>query len=231
MYLVDSMSSGVQQYQANDTISYPPSQLTDEQREFLIDYLDLRESTRMNRYDPIWLVLLLAKKRPGIVLMTLRTSSTPPDESPPITKEEVAETFGLHYIESDDYSLSVSRTEWRLDILPTEQHDVPGHHRRLGCFLGYPLPDIAAFIRGDHTEPLSIQESANGYMSPQETAYTAFSPHLHKDSDEGRKRAIQIGKENYNTVLEYADLWNLPQLRQYTEQLFQEAVADQSGFA
>lgn len=159
--------------------------------------------------------------------MTLQSSWEP---TPEITKEEIAEAFDLHYLESDKNSIFVARTEWRLEFLPTTCEDTAWHHRRLGCFLGYPQQDIEAFIQGDHTAPLEVQKKSNDHMSPRETAYTTFAPQLHADSAEGRKRAIQIGKENYETVLEFSNIWNYSQLEQFAEQLFQETVADQSGF-
>ncbi|UPM45253.1 hypothetical protein [Halocatena salina] len=160
--------------------------------------------------------------------MTLQSSWGPTLE---ITKEEIAEVFGLYYLESDSDSIFVARTTWRLEFLPTTCEDTAWYHRRLGCFLGYPQPDIEAFVQGEHIAPLEVQEESNDHMSPRETAYTTFAPQLHADTDEGRKRAIQIGKENYETVLEYADLWNMPRLGQYAEELFQETVTNQSGFA
>lgn len=220
------MSSEIQS--VHQPTSFPPTRLTEDQQRILNDYLDHQEATEINRYDPIWLVLLVARKRPGIVLMTLQSSWGP---TPEITKEEIAEAFDLHYLESDKDSIFVARTEWRLEFLPTTCEGTAWHHRRLGCFLGYPQQDIEAFIQGNHTAPLEVQEESSNHISPRETAYTTFVPQLHTDSAEGRKRGIQIGKENYETVLEIADLWNYPRLGQFAEQLFQETVADQSEFS
>ncbi len=216
------------------TMQFPLESLTEAQRTTFIEYLEAREETGMNLFDPIWLTLLLVCERPGMMFNTLIPPTPVGQEEPsdpPITKEHVTESFGLRYRIADEHALYVSRTNWRLEFLPTNSTFSDAYHRRMGCFLGYPSVDVEDFIQSDldWKEPRDFVD--DGIFEPEEVVFSKFTPQGQKDTIGGYERAINRGKKNWQTVIDSSMQWELPELKEYANRLYQQSLVDCSGFS
>lgn len=211
---------------ATQPTTFPLETMTEEQREVFRQYLSARRETEIELREPIWLALLLACERPATELLTLAKPPISTAPEPSITVEEVVDSFDLVYEKHTSHSIDVARTAWRFDLINSSEGWSEAHVRRAGCFFGYPPADIEHYLTSEppDTQPAELVEA--GLFRPAEVAFTAFLPQRHDDSIAGYKRAIETGKRIRKTIADLANVWALPELETWTEQLYQDARTD-----
>lgn len=205
-------------------ITFPLESMAEDQRQVFHRYLAARRKSGIHLHGPIWFALLLSRERPAMELISLSHRGL--SDPPPTTNEEVAETFDLVYRSETDHSLTVARTSWRLDILPSHGEDSDAYHRRQGRFFGYPEVDIDYFINREEARTPPEDLVAQGVFQPEEIAFTTFVPQGYDDSITGYERAIEIGKNNRSTIGTLSHNWDVPALDAYAEWLYQDALTD-----
>lgn len=207
---------------SDQEMRFPLETLTDHQQDVFTQFLAIRHEDKINICEPIWLALLLVCERPAADITTL-THGADDDESA-LTAEDVAEAFNLVSDRWSEHGLHVTRTAWRLDLLPTQGDVSSAYHRRLGCFYGYPEEDVEHFLTTDTSRTMPADLVAEGVFEPEDVAYTTFVPQGHDDSIEGYERAIDAGKTNRSTITDCADAWNLPELDAYADWVYHDAL-------
>ncbi len=203
--------------------TFPLETMTKGQRDVYQRFITVRREDRFNVHQPIWLALVLTRDRPATQLSTLETP--PKSDLPDVTTTELVETFDLQYQRLRDDLIIASRTQWRLDMLPTSDIEANNaFHRRYGCMFGYPRSDVEKFIENDTVTCDWEGSSSLDSFDTKELAYTTFVPYQPADSVNGIGRAITAGKENRQTIAECADRWNLPALDSYANLLYYDEL-------
>ncbi len=202
---------------------FPLETLSEEQRDVFRRFITIRREDWFNIHQPIWFALVLTRDRPASLISTLETH--PESDLPEVSTTELAEVFDLQYRRLSDDDIVVSRTQWRLDMLPTSDTDVNNaFHRRYGCTLGYPRYDIEKFIENETvTCDWDGSLSLEGF-DKKELAYTTFVPYQPADSADGIKRAITTGKSNRQTIAECANQWRIPALDNFANLIYYDEL-------
>ncbi len=206
--------------------SFPFETMTDHQRRVFRQFLDARRRSQINETEPIWVALFLTNEKPAVALTSLPTPSE--DDETPTPAEALIDVFDLRFRKWSEHSFYVTRTAWRLALLPsrTTSENAAAYARRLGCFFGYPQADIEHFIATDPPDTQPKELVTEGVFSPKEIAYTTYLPYRHEDSTDGFERAIDTGKSIRATVNDCATMWELPELAEYAEWLYETAVTE-----
>ncbi len=210
-------------------IAFPLERLTDTQREMYRLYLEWCKTVRSPSREPLWLALVLSCERPASQLSLFNRSEPekpwlPEPGDPPITVKEVAETFGLVYNHHTDDVINIARTQWRFDMLPSNRNISDAHHRRWGCFFGYPAADIDHFLTTEPPYLSAFDLVEDGVFTSEEVAYAWLAPQRHEATVEGFERAIDTGKYYEEVITDLATMWNLPELAQWLDDCYQDAI-------
>lgn len=205
--------------------TFPLETMTESQRTAFRQFLRARREEWIGLNEPIWLALVLACERPATLLTSVGVYP-PVRDNISVTVADVAAAFDLDYYWWSETCLTVARSSWRLDLLPTPSEFSDAYHRRMGCFFGFPEADIDYFLTGTkgRTKPYDYVEEE--VFQPEEVAYVTFVPQVHEDSIAGYERAIAAGKENRDTITDFAEMWELPALEVYAEWMYHEALTD-----
>lgn len=200
----------------------PPEDLTNSQRRLLSQFLTLKRETKSNVREPIWFALVLAGEKPGCLIST--NQSVEDDSIISFSLKEMIEEFDLVYSDLGG-SLDVARFSWRIEMLPSNHHDLGPEAclRRAGAFYGYPKEDVKHFIDAGpwETYPTDLVEA--GTIRPEAAAYMMLLPQRY-DVAEHYDRAIESGKRIRKTMSEQSEQWDLKELDDYADWIYQTAL-------
>ncbi len=186
------------------------------------EYLSYHREYGRDYQEPIQMALVLGGEKPA-------TTFYPPEELfsdyPDLSPSTLAEKFELYYRRvPGDYALMVSPSSYWLDLLPTVSLDNETGARRHGLFFGYPFDAIDYFPRAKGALLPGRKYVSQDRFSAEEMAYSVFTFYRPKDSMEGYRRAIDAGIKRYHRLHELADEWDVQELSDFTDQLYDDFV-------
>lgn len=204
------------------TTTIPVETMTTRQRDVFQQFLEARQKSHINLQEPISFARLLVDDKPGMIMAQLEIPQTI-DYIPDITTQAVVEAFDVAYDQRNNGELAIAGSSGWLEGYTTNDDPSP---ECVGTFLGYPNRDIQHYISSDppYTEPEDLV--TEGVFDPEEVAYVTYLPQRNDDSVAGYKRAISEGKKIRETIAACAQRWNLPDLAEYAEWMFEKAVAE-----
>lgn len=200
--------------------------LTTTQHRLLTDYIERHKDAETYSMNPIHLARVLAGDRPAAALTPLPEIDVPDeyddvDEYVPTMVDEM----GLfHRTVGDFFDVYVSQSYSRLDLLPTVKVINSAFHKRLGVVLGYPSDAIERFIK-DSVSVTWMDLIRADIFTPETVAFTVFVPFsLYEQSMKTYNEAIDCGKKIKQRIHEYANAWEMKELHEYVDAVYDDAV-------
>ncbi|WP_330630721.1 hypothetical protein [Halocatena halophila] len=200
------------------TLSYMPT----EPRNLFRHYISCHQEFGGDIGEPLQMALVMGGKKPA-------TTFDPPEEMfssfPDHSPSTLVEKWGLRYRRvKGDYALMVSPSTHWFDLLPTVGLNNDTGVRRHGLFFGYPFEDIEYFLQVEEAILPGKKYVSEGVFSAEEMAYCVFTFYRPEYSKEGYDRAIEIGKQHYESLHRLSDKWELTELAELTEQLHSDYI-------
>lgn len=206
-----------------DQTAFPLESLTDHQRKVFTEFTNVKKETNSNIREPIWFALVLCGQKPATMISSLESSER--EASTFLTPKMIVEAFNLSYHELFDGKFLVTRSPWRLELIPSRMEDisVTAYFRRMGCFFGYPEQDVKHFIEtmGWDTHPTELAEE--GTIQPEEAAYMMLLPQRY-DVVAHYDRAIASGKHIREIISNCTERWSINRLDEYADWVYHKKL-------
>lgn len=201
-------------------------ELTTEQQHSLGAYIEGHRRDETFSLNPLKVARVLSGDKRGAYINAIREDrDRDPDEYLPPLFEALE--LPARKIDGID-GWNIARTEWRLDLLPTKQTLTDAYHRRCGVFYDYPHEAVEDFI--ETTIKVTKRDLVRaGVFDAEEVAYLAFVPYTYHNSVERYEMMIREGKKNRHRHSELAVVWDVPELENYADAIYQDFVAAYSG--
>lgn len=139
--------------------------------------------------------------------------------------------MGVHPTQiANDDSWHVSRTEWRLDLLPNEASYSDAYHRRCGVFYGYPKDAIEWFINESLNITATHSDVArSGVIPPEDMAYLIFVSYSHRRELDQYRELINRGKAIRRRIDGLSRAWDLPGLAAHADDVYDDCASVYAG--
>lgn len=200
--------------------------LTNEQQHSLGVYIAEYQRDETFSLNPLKVARVLSGNKRGAYISAIREDrdGNPGEYLPPLF---AALELPARKIDGID-GWNIAQTEWRLDHLLTEQTFTDAYHRRCGVFYDYPCEAIKDFI--DTTIKVTNRDLVRaGVFDASEMAYLAFVPYTYHNSIEKCKLMVREGKKIRHRYSELAIMWDVPELENYADAIYQDFTAAYSG--